>query len=240
VQGIQDQGVVATAKHYICNEQETHRNYRPPIGPYQGYSANLDDKTMHEIYLWPFADSVAAGAGSIMCSYNQVNGTQACENNKTLNGLLKGELGFRGNVMSDWEAAKTRIPSVLGGLDIDMPGNDGLLGIHLLPAVQNGSIPEARIDDMVIRTLAPSFLLEQDQNYPPLNLNYDAIRDHYLVNRALGIAGIILLKNNNNILPFNINTDKYFSIYGLPASRWNRWCSLSRWWFRLCSSNLFH
>jgi beta-glucosidase len=62
-------------------------------------------------------------------------------------------------------------------------------------------------------------LLEQDQNYPPLNLSYDAIRDHYLVNRALGIAGIILLKNNNNTLPFNINTDKYFSIYGSPASR---------------------
>ena len=94
--------VVATAKHYICNEQESNRTYHPATGPSQGYSANLDDKTMHEIYLWPFADSVAAGAGSVMCSYNQVNGTQACQNDKTLNGLLKGELGFRGNVMSDW------------------------------------------------------------------------------------------------------------------------------------------
>ena len=102
VQGVQDQGVVATAKHYICNEQETNRFYSETEGGYtasKGYSANLDDKTIHEIYLWPFADSVLAGAGSIMCSYNQVNGTQACENDRTLNGLLKGELGFRGNVM---------------------------------------------------------------------------------------------------------------------------------------------
>jgi beta-glucosidase len=117
-----------------------------------------------------------------MCSYNQVNGTQACQNDKTLNGLLKGELEFQGNVMSDWGATKTGIPSVLGRLDIDMPGRDNLMGLNLLPAVQNGSISEARITDMVVRTLAPYFLLGQDQNYPPLNLSYDAIGDHHLVN----------------------------------------------------------
>ena len=219
VQGVQDQGVVATAKHYICNEQESNRTYHPAIGPSQGYSANLDDKTMHEIYLWPFSDSVAAGAGSVMCSYNQVNGTQACQNDKTLNGLLKGELGFRGNVMSDWGATKTGIPSVLGGLDINMPGHDNLMGGNLVPAVKNGSISEARIDDMVIRTLAPYFLLGQDQNYPPLNLSYDAIRDHHIINREVGTAGMILLKNVNNTLPFNTNTQKYYSIYGSAAGR---------------------
>jgi beta-glucosidase len=90
VQGLQDQGVVATAKHYICNEQETNRFYGTPdaisrsdLSNLQAYSAYLDDKTIHEIYLWPFASSVAAGVGSIMCSYNQVNGTPACQNDKT-------------------------------------------------------------------------------------------------------------------------------------------------------------
>lgn len=219
VQGLQDQGVVATAKHYICNEQETNRTFRPPGGPSRGYSANLDDKTMHEIYLWPFAQSVAAGVGSVMCSFNQVNGIAACENNRTLNGLLKGELGFRGNVMSDWGATRSGIPSVLNGLDIDMAGNDKYMGINLLPAVQNGTIPEARIDDMIIRNLAPYFLLGQDQNFPMLNLNYDATENHYLINRLHGTAGIILLKNKNNTLPFNVETDKFFSIYGSPASR---------------------
>jgi beta-glucosidase len=222
VQGLQDQGVVATAKHYICNEQETNRTYHPPTGPTQGYSANLDDKTTHEIYLWPFVDSVAAGAGSVMCAYNQVNGTQACENNKTLNGLLKGELGFQGNVMSDWGATKTGIPSVLSGLDIDMPGiGEGLMGLALLPAVKNGSISEARINDMVIRILAPYFLLGQDQNYPPHNTSIDVMGDHYLINREVGAAGMILLKNTKNTLPFDIETDKHYSIYGMAASRYS-------------------
>ncbi|CAF4299796.1 unnamed protein product [Rotaria sordida] len=101
VQGIQDQGVVATAKHYICNEQETNRLICPSNSQNQSdrwncraYSANVDDKTMHEIYLWPFASSVAAGVGSVMCSYNQVNDTPACQNDKILNKLLKEELQF--------------------------------------------------------------------------------------------------------------------------------------------------
>jgi len=219
VQGVQDQGVVATAKHYICNEQESNRTYHPATGPSQGYSANLDDKTMHEIYLWPFADSVAAGTGSVMCSYNQVNGTQACQNDKTLNGLLKGELAFQGNVMSDWGATKTGLPSALNGLDIDMPGHDNLMGLALLPGVQNGSISEARITDMVVRILAPYFLLGQDQNFPPLNLSFDATSDHYIVNREVGRAGFILLKNVRNTLPLNSNSDKFFSIYGSAAGR---------------------
>jgi beta-glucosidase-like glycosyl hydrolase len=108
VQGLQDQGVVATAKHYICNEQETHRSSDTSrnVGWSDAtdsvpYSANLDDKTIHEMYLWPFASSVAAGVGSVMCSYNRVNGTPACQNKRTLNELLKEELEFPGNVMSD-------------------------------------------------------------------------------------------------------------------------------------------
>ncbi|CAF1439108.1 unnamed protein product [Rotaria magnacalcarata] len=221
VQGLQDQGVVATAKHYICNEQESNRTYHPKIGPSQGYSANLDDKTMHEIYLWPFAESVAAGAGSVMCAYNQVNGTQACQNSKILNELLKGELGFQGNVMSDWGATKVGIESALNGLDIEMPGQDGLMGYALFQAIRNGSVTEAKINDMVIRILAPYYLLGQDLNYPPVNLNDDVTRDHYLLNRQLGTAGIILLKNTNNTLPFNRNTDKYYSIYGSAASRYS-------------------
>ncbi|UJR25888.1 hypothetical protein I4U23_007236 [Adineta vaga] len=228
VQGLQDQGVVATAKHYICNEQETNRFYGlvadfPKVDDInsQGYSANLDDKTIHEIYLWPFAASVAAGAGSIMCSYNQVNGTQACQNDKTLNGLLKNELEFQGNVMSDWGATKTGVPSALGGLDIEMPGGDGFLGYSLIQAVRSGSITEARIDDMIVRVLAPYFLLGQDQDYPTLDLDRDATEDNYKINREVGTAGIILLKNTNNVLPFNVSQDKYYSVFGSAAGQFN-------------------
>ena len=228
VLGLQDQGVVATPKHYICNEQETHRFYDPSTnnipsmtGNLQAYSAYLDDKTMHEIYLWPFAMSVAVGAGSIMCSYNQVNGTPACQNDKTQNGLLKGELEYAGNIMSDWGATKSGVPSVLAGLDIDMPGTDGFMGEALVPAVQNGSISQTRIDDMVTRIIAPYYLLGQDQGYPSLNLDRKVVGDHYKINRILSAAGMILLKNVDNILPFNISRDDLFHIYGQAAGQDN-------------------
>ena len=136
-----------------------------------------------------------------------------------LNELLKEELEFPGNVMSDWGATKTGIESVLGGLDIDMPGGDGLMGAALLPAVQNGTIPEARIDDMLTRVLAPYYLLGQDQGYPTLDLARDATGDHYKINRQISMAGMILLKNTNNTLPFNISNDNAFAVYGEAAGR---------------------
>ena len=226
MQGVQDQGVIANGKPYICNEQETNRIYNNSANethlkyiPYQGYSANLDDKTMHEIYLWPFASAVAAGVGSFMCSYNQLNGTPACQSDKALNGLLKTELEYPGFVMSDWSATKTGIESALGGLDIDMPGKDGFMGYSLLPAVQNGSIPEARINDMIIRLIAPYYLLGQDQDFPTLNLERDASGDNYKVNRLAASASMILLKNTNNALPFNVTTDDNYYIYGAAAGQ---------------------
>ena len=99
VRGIQDAGVIACTKHFIGNEQEHFRQ----AGEAAGYgfnitesiSANIDDVTMHELYLWPFADAVRAGTGAIMCSYNQVNNSYGCSNSYLLNYLLKGELGFQ-------------------------------------------------------------------------------------------------------------------------------------------------
>ena len=217
VQGLQDQGVVATAKHFICNEQETRRS--SDVVHLAAYSANVDDKTIHEIYLWPFASSVAAGVGSVMCSYNRVNGTPACQDKRTLNELLKEELGFPGNVMSDWGATKTGVESVLGGLDIDMPGGDGLMGAALVPAVKSGTIPEARIDDMITRVLAPYYLLGQDQGYPTLDVDRDATGDHYQINRQISMAGMVLLKNIKYTLPLNVTIDNAFAVYGEAAGR---------------------
>jgi beta-glucosidase len=103
VRGMQEAGVTAATKHYIANEQETNRN---PFGDVEAFSANIDDKTLHELYLWPFANAVHAGAGSIMCSYNRVNNSYSCQNSKLLNGILKTELGFEGFVVSDWGAQR--------------------------------------------------------------------------------------------------------------------------------------
>lgn len=214
VQGLQDQGVVATPKHYIGNEQETNRVS-------DSYSANIDDKTIHEVYLWPFADAVYAGAGSVMCSYNRVNGTHACQNNKSLNGLLKDELGYSGNVMSDWGATHAGIESALGGLDLEMPGGSGFLGYSLLAKVHDGSLTEARVDDMVTRIFAPYFLLEQDQNFPKLDWNRDVTHDHDKLNRELARAGMILLKNQRNTLPLNASVDRLLTIFGSAAAQYD-------------------
>ncbi len=92
----------------------------------EALSSNIDDRTMHEIYAWPFAESVRAGVASAMCSYQQVNNSYACQNSKLMNGLLKDELGFQGFIQSDWLAQRSGVASVLAGLDMSMPGD----GIH--------------------------------------------------------------------------------------------------------------
>ena len=180
IRGIQDEGVIATAKHWVGNEQE---HFRQPYewGLPHSISTNIDDRTLHELYLWPFADSVRAGVGSVMCSYNMVNESYACANSKLLNGILKDELGFQGFVQSDWLAQRSGVASALAGLDMTMPGDglkwaDGqsLWGPRLTEAVLNGSVPIERINDMVLRIAAVWYQLGQDNQtqYPvPLEGN---------------------------------------------------------------------
>lgn len=124
ITGMQQSGIQACLKHFIGYEQETQRN--PGLSPndvtIESVSSNMDDRTMHELYLWPFANGVRAGVASIMCSYNRLNGSYACQNSKTLNGLLKTELGFQGFVVSDWGGTHAGVASVNAGLDMDMPG----------------------------------------------------------------------------------------------------------------------
>lgn len=118
---------------------------------------------MHELYLWPFADSVRAGVGSVMCSYQQVNNSYSCQNSKLLNDLLKNELGFQGFVMSDWQAQHTGAASAVAGLDMSMPGDTvfnsarSYWGTNLTLAVLNGTVPEWRVDDMATRIMAAFF-----------------------------------------------------------------------------------
>ena len=175
IKGIQDEGIIATAKHYILNEQE---HFRQPYewGLPNSISSNIDDRTLHELYLWPFAESIRAGVGSIMCSYNMVNNSYACGNSKLLNGILKDELGFQGFVQSDWLAQRSGVASALAGLDMTMPGDglhwldgDSLWGSELTKSVLNGSVPMERMNDMATRVVAAWYQLGQDNQtaWPP-------------------------------------------------------------------------
>ncbi|KAI0397752.1 glycoside hydrolase family 3 protein [Xylariaceae sp. FL0594] len=197
IQGIQGVGVQANAKHFILNEQELNR---------ETMSSTVDDRTMHELYLWPFADAVHANVASVMCSYNKINGTWACENDGAMNRLLKQELGFPGYVMTDWNAQHSTVQAANTGLDMSMPGTDYngnnlLWGSKLTQAVQSGQVPQSRVDDMVRRILAAWYLVGQDGGYPSININANVQGSHKTNIRAVARDGIVLLKNDGGILP---------------------------------------
>ncbi|KAH8897341.1 hypothetical protein GQ53DRAFT_837983 [Thozetella sp. PMI_491] len=180
VRGVQSVGVQSCAKHYIGNEQETRRSItQAPDGTeLEAVSSDIDDRTLRELYLWPFVDAVKAGTSSIMCSYNRINGTYGCENDALLNHILKGDLGFEGYVVSDWFATHSTAPAANGGLDMSMPGpidvagiftSSDWFGLNLTTAVHDGKVSAGRVDDMVRRVLLPYFALGQDENYPDVD-----------------------------------------------------------------------
>ncbi|EOO03200.1 putative beta-glucosidase 1 precursor protein [Phaeoacremonium minimum UCRPA7] len=240
VKGIQDAGVIACAKHFIGNEQAQGYGYNIS----ETLSSNIDDKTMHELYLWPFADAVRAGVGSVMCSYQQINNSYGCQNSKMLNDLLKNELGFQGFVMSDWQAQHTGAASAVAGLDMTMPGdtvfNSGLSfwGANLTLAVINGTVPEWRIDDMALRIMAAFFKVGLTVDQDPINfdswtldtygpLHYAAKDGYQQINwhvnvqgqhasliREVAAKGTVLLKNTG-VLP--LNKPKFIAVIGEDA-----------------------
>lgn len=167
--GMQSEGVIAVVKHLIGNEQENFRQVDEWSEIWDCFkssiNSNIGDRAMHEIYLWPFADAINAGVGGVMCTYNRVNATYACENSYLMNHLIKAELGFQGFIVSDWGAQHTGVYSALAGLDMSMPGeisNDWLSGKShwgplLTKAVYNNTILQDRLNDMVLRILTPFF-----------------------------------------------------------------------------------
>lgn len=169
IRGIQRTGVMATAKHFVMNEQEHFRQGREWIIP-DAISSNIDDRALHEVFIWPFAESIRANVASVMCSYQMVNNSYACGNSKLLNGILKDELGFQGFVQSDWLAQRSGVISALAGLDMSMPGDgatwaDGksFWGKQLTIAVLNGTMPMERLNDMVTRIVAAWYQLGQNE-----------------------------------------------------------------------------
>ncbi|HEY2549010.1 MAG TPA: glycoside hydrolase family 3 C-terminal domain-containing protein [Streptosporangiaceae bacterium] len=145
VGGVQDQGVAATVKHYVGNDSETSR---------WTYDARIDEQVLRELYLAPFEACVTeAGVALVMAAYNKVNGMPMTEHAGLLAGLLKGEWGFDGVVISDWHAARSTTATALATLDLSMPGPDGPWGALLASAVQDGLVDERVLDDKVLRLL---------------------------------------------------------------------------------------
>ncbi|KAI9901071.1 hypothetical protein N3K66_002888 [Trichothecium roseum] len=198
IAAMQAAGVQATAKHYIANEQELNR---------ETMSSNVAARAMRELYVWPFADAVRAGVAAAMCSYNKIDGEWACENGDVLDGILKGELGHRGYVMTDWNAQHSTVQAATTGLDMSMPGSDfdgGSVywGAQLTSAVGDGSVPADRVDDMAKRILAAWYKVGQDEGFPATDLSRDARQAAHEENvRAVARDGIVLLRNQDGALP---------------------------------------
>ncbi|KAH8675245.1 beta2 tomatinase [Xylariales sp. PMI_506] len=250
--GIQSNGVQACAKHYIGNEQETQRsNSISADGTnIEAISSNIGDRTLHELYLWPFADAVKAGTASVMCSYNRLNETYSCENAGILNNTLKTELGFPGYVMSDWFATHSGAASINAGLDMNMPGpidaeteaagaTWSYFGANITVAIANGTVSEARLNDMIRRIMTQYFLLGQDSGYPTFDPSTTAVlaigeglplsflgintapaardvrSDHATLIREIGAAGTVLLKNNETLPLQNVTN---IAVFGNAAA----------------------
>lgn len=178
INGLQDAGVQTSTKHYIANEQETQRSstINPDGSRTEGISSNVDDRTIHELYLWPFANAIKSGTSSIMCSYNRLNQEYSCENSYILQDVLRDELGFKGYVVSDWFATHSTAKSINAGLDLEMPGylptnytgSELWFGENVLNAIHNGSVTEDRVDEMIRNILTPYYYFGQDaKDYPP-------------------------------------------------------------------------
>ncbi len=196
IKGIQSNHIISTVKHFAFNNQETNRNF---------IDARIDDAAARESDLLAFQMAIETGQpGSVMCSYNRINGDYACENNWLLNQVLKLDWGYNGYVMSDWGATHSTVPAANAGLDQQSgwpfdksPYFKDALG----EAVDNGHVSEARFDDMAHRILRSMFangLFDQ-----PIDGDQSATIDyagHAQVTQQDAEGGIVLLKNTG-ILP---------------------------------------
>jgi beta-glucosidase len=209
IQGVQSQGVVATVKHFALNDQEFNRH---------NASSDVDERTMREIYLPAFEAAVTkAHVDAVMDSYNLVNGVHATQNNFLNLKLLKGEWDFQGILMSDWDATYDGVAAVNNGLDLEMPSPKFMNAKNLVPAVQNGQVNEATIDEHLLRIFRTElrYGFTDRPQFDPANSTYS------IADRAVALKGalesITLLKNEGNLLPLDPAKVKLIAVIGPDA-----------------------
>jgi beta-glucosidase len=193
ITGLQGEGVGASIKHYVCNDEEFERF---------SISSEVRERVMREIYLLPFQIAVReAKPWTIMAAYNLVNGIAASEHPYLLTEILRQEWGFDGVVMSDWFfSVKSTAASVNAGLDLEMPSAQWR-GQKLLEAVERGEVAEATIDTSVrrlLQLLVKADLFEHPKAGPEQDID---LPEHRALIREAGAEGIVLLKNERQVLP---------------------------------------
>ena len=219
IQGVQKNGVAACVKHYALNNQEVNRHTTNVI---------VDDRTLYEIYLPAFKAAVQEGnTWAIMGSYNLYKDQHVCHNQYLLNDILKGEWGFDGVVVSDWGGVHDTDQAITNGLDMEFGSwTNGLsngtsnaydnyyLAQPYLERIKSGKVGTKELDDKVRRILRLAFRTTMDRNRP-----YGTMRspEHYEAARKIGEAGIVLLQNNNDLLPIDLDKTKKIAVIGENA-----------------------
>ena len=187
IRGQQSVGVASSVKHFAVNNQEYKR---------QNGDSQLDERTFREIYLTPFEIAVKEGQpGTVMCSYNKINGIHASDNKGLLTDILRTEWDFDGLVVTDWGALNDRIEGYKAGCDLNMPGGSKFMEKATLDAVRSGKLDEAYIDATVERILR---LVAKSQAIAKPEIDWDA---HHALALKVAEQGAVLLKNEDNILP---------------------------------------
>lgn len=206
VKGMQSAGVIATLKHYVANNQETARHIN---------SSEVPERALHEIYMKPFEMAVKqAHPGSVMCSYNAINGTHGCSNYYTLTKYLRHAWGFNGYVVTDFPASWST-EDFKNGLNVEMPQTFTSFEPTVRLAMKQGRLSEKDIDARVKETLTVMFRFGM----------FDRTKQIHPVNVARGNAaaqkiaeqGAVLLKNKNATLPLKTSSARHIAVFGTPA-----------------------
>jgi beta-glucosidase len=207
--GIQSQRVIATTKHYAGNNSEFARTT---------LSSDIDERTLREIYLPAFEASVReAKVGAVMDAYNPVNGVYMTQNNHLNNEILKKEWGFNGILMSDWGATHDGVAAANGGLDLEMPSPTFMNSDTLLPALKQGKVSQATLDDKVRRILRKAIefgFFDQPQTDTDIP-SYSQEGRQVALEEARG--SMVLLKNSGNLLPLNESKLRTIAVIGPDA-----------------------
>lgn len=209
IKGVQEQGVIATVKHFFGNNSEYDRNYT---------SNDMDERTMHEIYFPAFKAAVMeAGVGAVMSSYNPVNGIYTAESPWLLKDILRNRWGFRGIMMSDWDAVHHGIPAFTAGLDLNMPGSGKWKPEELAYHLKTGHITMEMLDAKVMNILRTYLAFNAKDNLEPDSTI--PLNNPVSAQVALDVAreGLVLLKNDNNFLPINTSKVKKIVLVGSNA-----------------------
>src|SRR3954469_16240546 len=214
IRGIQSNPVLAQAKHYAANNQENNR---------MGVSAEVDQRTLREIYLPGFEAAAKQGhVGSVMCSYNRLNGPYACENPELLDGYLRRDWGFTGFVTSDWGATHSTVESAMAGLDMEMnAAGTQYYADPLKQAVSDGKIPAARLDGMLRHIFVSMFKFglfdKPPVSEPGAFTNQVDTPEHRAVARKMSEESTVLLKNDGPVLPLDHGTGRTIGVIGYAA-----------------------